>query len=72
MSEQEKIAIIAECMDVEESDLELSSVLADFDEWDSVAALSFIAALDEHFGKTITADDIKALTTVEDALKIME
>ena len=72
MTEQEKIAILAECMDVDESELELSTILADFDEWDSVAALSLIAAMDENFGKTIEAADIKKLVTVEDVIKIME
>lgn len=72
MTEQEKIAILAECMDVDESELELSTILADFDEWDSVAALSLIAAMDENFGKTIEAADIKKLVTVEDVIKLME
>lgn len=43
-----------------------------FPEWDSMATISFIALLDEKFGKSVSADDIKALKSVSDVLKIME
>lgn len=72
MSEQEKIAILAECMDVDEEELSVEKKLDSFDEWDSVAALALMATMDEHFGKTIESSDIKKLITVNDVLKMME
>lgn len=72
MTEQEKIALMEEIMDVEEGTLTIDSVLAEFDEWDSVAILSFIAAIDEHFDKTIKGSQIKKFVTVKDAIAVME
>ncbi len=72
MSEQEKIALLEEIMDLDEGTLSLDSVLEDIDEWDSVAILSFIAAMDEHFEKTIKGSEIKAFVTVQDAIAVME
>ena len=40
--------------------------------WDSIAALSLIVMLDEHFGKTITGAQIKELSTVSDILAYMQ
>ena len=34
-------------------------------EWDSVAHMSLIAAIEEEYGITIEADDIEAMNTVE-------
>ena len=72
MTEMEKIAIIEDIMELNEGTLKADSVLADFEEWDSITALSIISMMDEEFGKTITGADVKACETVADILKIME
>lgn len=72
MSQQEKIALLEEIMDLDEGVLSLDTVLEDIEEWDSVAILSFIATMDEHFEKTIKGSDIKAFVTVQDAIAVME
>lgn len=72
MTEQEKLAIIEECMDLDEGTISPSDELANFEEWDSLAALSFIAAMAEKFDKKLETADIKALVTVADALKLMD
>ena len=65
------MALIEEALDTEEGALAPDTVLADIDEWDSIAALSLIAMLDEQFDKTITGAEIKALRTVADILAHM-
>lgn len=72
MTEQEKIALMEEIMDLDEGTLTLDSVLDEIDEWDSVAILSFIAAMDEHFDKVIKGSEIKSFVTVKDAIAVME
>lgn len=72
MTEMEKIAKIEEIMDLDEGSLNADSVLEDFDEWDSITALSIIAMMDETFGKTVTGAQVKGFKTVGDILKIME
>ena len=72
MNEKEKIALMEEIMDLDEGTLTLDSVLEDIDEWDSVAILSYIAALDEHFDKIVKGSDIKNIVTVKDAIDMMQ
>ena len=72
MNEKEKIALMEEIMDLDEGTLTLDSVLEDIDEWDSVAILSYIAALDEHFDKIVKGSDIKNFVTVKDAIDMMQ
>jgi len=72
MTKQEKIRIIEEMMELGEGTLEECTVLKDLEEWNSLAKLSLIAILDEQFGRKISADEIKALKTVQDILQYME
>lgn len=72
MTKQEKLEHIADIMDLELAELNEDSVLADFEEWDSVAILSFIALMDEHFGKAMKGAEVRALVTVLDLLNVME
>ncbi len=72
MELKEKLALIEEALDVDEGSLSPDTVLADVDEWDSIAALSLIVMLDEQFEKTISGEQIKALVTIQDILSYME
>lgn len=72
MSENEKLALLEEVMDLDEGTLQLETLLADLEEWDSIAILSFIVLLDEEFGKSVKAAEIRKFNTIADALKIME
>ena len=65
------MALIEEALDTEEGALVPDTILSDLDEWDSIAALSLIAMLDEQFDKTISGAEIKAMKTVEDILAHM-
>ncbi|WP_418940443.1 phosphopantetheine-binding protein [Phascolarctobacterium faecium] len=46
-------------------------MLAEVDEWDSIAALSLVVMLDEKFEKTVSGAQIKALESVNDILAYM-
>lgn len=72
MELKEKLALIEEAIDTEEGSLTPETLLSDVDEWDSIAALTLIAMLDEKFEKTITGAQIKALETVGDILAYMQ
>ncbi len=43
----------------------------DFDEWDSLTALSVIAMVDEEFDKQITGADIRAASTILELFNIV-
>lgn len=72
MELKEKLALIEEVLDVEEGSLTPETLLADIDEWDSIAALSLIVMLDEQFEKTVSGAQIKALESINDILAYME
>ncbi len=72
MELKKKLALIEEALDTNEGELTAETVLDDVDGWDSIAALSLIVMLDEHFGKTITGAQIKELSTVSDILAYMQ
>lgn len=72
MSNQEKLEKIAEIMDVEVEEVKEEAALADYEEWDSVAILSFIALMDEEFGKAVKGAEIREFVTVKDVMDAME
>lgn len=72
MSITEKMELLEETLDVEEGALTEATILADLEQWDSMTKLAIIVMMDDEFGKTIKADDIKAFVTVKDILDCME
>lgn len=72
MSEKEKIEFLEEIMDLDGETLNPNSILAEFEEWDSLAALTYISEMDSRFGKKISGEQIKSLVTVADAITLME
>lgn len=72
MTNEEKIAILEEAMDLDEGTLDLNSVLADFEEWDSLSKLSLLAFAKKEFGISLSAEDIKSFVTVKDICDILK
>lgn len=72
MSEIERISLLEEIMDLDEGTLRVDDELANYEEWDSLTALTFISEMDERFGKKITGNQIKSFITVADAIAVME
>jgi len=72
MTEQEKIHILEETMELDNGTLNLNDFLENYQEWDSITILAFIALMDERFHKRITGKEIKELKTVADAIAMME
>lgn len=72
MSIEEKLMKLEEIMELDEGVLKVTDVLEDYDEWDSIAVLSYIAFMDSEFHKSVKGADVKAFVTVQDALDVME
>ena len=71
MAIEKKLELLADILDVDAEELAPEKELSEFD-WDSVAILSFIAMMDEEFGKEMKGAEIKKFVTVQDALNAME
>ncbi len=51
---------------LEEETVKDSDILRDFEEWDSLAALSIVSMASDEFKKILTAEDIAKCVTVGD------
>ena len=72
MNTEKKIELLAEILDVEATEITPETELSEFENWDSVGVLSFIAMVYEEFDKEVKGADIKQFVTVQDALNVME
>jgi len=61
-----------EAMDRDDLEIELADTFRDYDDWDSLAYLSMIAALDEEFGVEIENEEFEKLETVQDLMDAVE
>jgi acyl carrier protein len=72
MTNQEKIVLLEEMLELDEGSLNGDMALADIEEWDSMAALSLIVLMDENFDKKLTGAQIKEFKSIQDILDFME
>lgn len=70
MTAENFIAKLAELMDTE-SKLELSTKLADIEDWDSLSMVSFFSFCNSTLGKKITPEQIKAAQSVKDLFELI-
>lgn len=61
-----------EAMDNDDLEIELTDSFRDYEDWDSLAYLSMIAALDEEFGVEIENEEFEKLETVQDLMDAVE
>ena len=71
MTAEEKIAMLEDVLEVEQGTLRPETVLADIDEYTSIAKLSVIVMFDDEFGKKITGEKLREFKTVGDILAEM-
>ncbi|GGH64368.1 hypothetical protein GCM10008014_42680 [Paenibacillus silvae] len=72
MDVQTKLNLLEDMLEIEAGTLEETISLETLESWDSLAAISLIALVDEHFEKRLTAVQIKEFKTVQDILDFME
>ncbi|MCS2954274.1 acyl carrier protein [Bacteroides thetaiotaomicron] len=72
MTQEEKIALLEDMLELGANTLTPETVLADVDEYDSMAKLSLIVLMDEECGKKLTGEQIRTFKTVKDVLDFMD
>lgn len=60
---EELIEKLAEILEVEE--LDVTKKFTDYEEWDSLAALSILAMLDSDYNTSMKADEVVAFASIE-------
>ena len=71
MNSNEFIKKLVELMDTE-TELKLSTKLADVEDWDSLSMVSFFSFCNSTLSKKISPDEIKAALTVEDLFNLVK
>ncbi len=72
MTNERKMELLAEIMDLSPDALSPDTVLEELDEWDSIALISFIAMMDDEFGKVVKGTEVKEKKTVAELIAMME
>ncbi len=72
MNLQEKLTALEEIMDMEEGSLSPDMELVNIEEWDSLAALSYVVFMGDEFNKKMSGAQIRSFKTVQDILNTME
>jgi acyl carrier protein len=71
MTNEEKITLIEETLDIESGSLNPETELSSVAEYDSMAKLSLIVLCDENFNKKLSGEQIRAFNTVGDILAFL-
>ena len=72
MDLKEKIELVAEILEIDSSDFDLETQLDTLEQWDSMAALSYIVVMGEKFGISPKPEDVKKLKTIQDIVDSMK
>lgn len=70
MTQQEQMELLEEMFEVDAGTMKPETAL-DTLPWDSMAMLSLIALVNEHYGKRIAGAQIKGFKTIADILAVM-
>lgn len=62
----ELISLMADALEKETNDIQLSDKFRDYEEWDSLAVLSMIAMIKQNYDITIPRKDFETINTVEE------
>jgi acyl carrier protein len=58
--------------DLDPAQVSGETIFRELDDWDSIAGLSVIGMIDEEYGVTFNAEDMRACTTVADLYNRMQ
>lgn len=64
--------LIAEACEIDTEEVLLEKKITEQPFWDSLAAITLSALIDEHFNKTVGSDDYQKADTIQQLLSIIE
>ena len=71
MTQEEKLALLEDMLELDNGSLNPETVLAKIEEYDSMAKLSLIVLMDDEFSKKLTGEQIREFKTIQDILDFM-
>lgn len=70
MTRAEFLAALEEMLEADAGSLSPDTALDSLDSWDSLAVISFIALVDEHFDHVVAGEDLAKVKTIGDLLAL--
>ena len=70
MTQQQFYKEIETILDLSAGSITRNDILTDFEQWDSLAVLTFIAMADTHFKTLVSANDLTKCSTVADLMNL--
>lgn len=71
MTNEEKIAMLEDMLELDGGSLKPEMNLEDIEEYDSMAKLSLIVMMDDEFSKKLSGEQIRTFKTIQDILDFM-
>lgn len=72
MELEKKLELLADLLELEIGEFSPETNLDDLEEWDSLAAISYVVMMDEEFDIVANPTDIKNFKTIQDILDSMK
>lgn len=70
MTRAEFLTALEEMLELDAGTLAPDATLDSLDTWDSLAVISFIALVDEHFDRVVAGEDLAKAKTIADLLAL--
>ena len=66
--EEKFIGLFKETLELEDTEIKMSTVFRDLENWDSLTFLSVLAMIDEEYDVVIAGNNFRELVTIEDLI----
>ena len=70
--EKKFVEQLKDILEMENVEVKLEDKFRDYENWDSMAALSVIAMIDDEFGVVINGEDFREMNTVGDLIEAVK
>jgi acyl carrier protein len=70
--EEKFLSLVKEVLEIEDREIQLSDNFRDFDEWDSLANLSFVAMIDDEYGVVIDSQKFKEMKSLQEVFDAIQ
>ena len=70
-NENDLLDSLVDVFDKDVDEMNIDDIFKEYDEWDSVAALSLVASIEDNFEIIISGDDIDNFNTIRDILNFI-
>ena len=68
MTQEEKLELLEEVLDMDEEDIDVTMNLEEMDEWDSLSKLGLMAEVKTRLNKRLTVEEVQKFKTVQDII----